>query len=175
MCVYNAYTAGVWEQWDTIVYPREAETPNGVKVAPEGLLDFLAQKVVQNLSSDDDTTRQQITDDPEDQELADERCLYIYLQAHQKRLVHCADLSSSAGISEIVDTIQKIWDQLQTRKFGLLSPSGHGDRSYFTRAKWNSSQRLAVVMETHIITIIDSLDVYILIQLGDGTVGDEYC
>ena len=171
MCLYNAYIAGVWEQWDTIVYPREAETPTGVKVAPEGLLDFLAQ----NLGAGDDTTRQQITDDPEDQELADERCLYFYLQAHQKRLVHCADLSSSAGISEIVDTIQKIWDQLQTRKFGLLSPSDHGDQSYFTRAKWNSSQRLAEVMATRIITIIDSHDMYILIQLGNGTVGDEYC
>ena len=146
MCVYNAYTAGVWEQWDTIVYPREVETPTGVKVVPEGLLDFLAQKVVQNLSTDDDTSRQQITDDPKDQELADERCLYIYLQAHQKRLVHCADLPSSAGISEIVYTTQKIWDQLQTKKFGLLC---HGDRIYFTRTKWNSSQRLAVVMETH--------------------------
>ena len=146
----HAFT-GVWEQWDTIVYPKEAETPHGVKVAPEGLLEFLAQKVVQNISAaaDDDTSRQQIPDDPENQELADERCLYIYLQAHQKRLLDC-DLSSSAGISEMVDTVQKILDQIQNRKYGLLSTSGPADRSFFTRHKWNSSQRLTVVW-THII------------------------
>ena len=148
----HAFT-GVWEQWDTIVYPREAETPHGIKVAPEGLLDFLAQKVAQNFSADDDTLSQQITDDPENQELADERCLFIYLQSHQKRLVHC-ELSSSAGISKIVDTVQKIFDQLQTRKHGLLSTSG--DQYYFTKNKCNSSQRLTVVIG-HIYTLIQLL------------------
>ena len=141
---HSCFFTGVWEQWDTIVYPKEAVTPHGVKVAPEGYLEIIVQKVQQNLGSDEDTISQQITDDPENQDLADERCLLIYLLSHRDKLVQY-DFSSSAGVSQMVSTVHQIFEQLHNRQVGLLSAPA--DRIVCTRKVWNS-QRLPMVMVT---------------------------
>ena len=131
---------GVWEQWDTIVYPKEAKTPHGVKIAPEGYLEIIAQRV-RSLGGEGTISRQ-ITDDPENQDQADERCLLIYLSSHRDRVLQC-DVSSHAGVSQMVSTVHKIFEQLHDRQVAILSTS------IYTRKVWNS-QRLSMVMATYI-------------------------
>ena len=135
---------GVWEQWDTIVYPKEAETPHGVKVAPEGYLGIVARKFLS--FGGEDTISRQITDDPENQDLSDEQCLLIYLSSHHDRLVQC-NVSSHAGISQMVSTVHKIFEQLHNRQVALLSTSTNQTTCTYTRKVWNS-QRLPMVMAT---------------------------
>lgn len=79
-----------------------------------------------------------ITDDPDNQELADELCLLAYLQHHQDRLLLC-DASLSAGVSQIVHTIERMFDQLKTKNVGFLSRAIFGDRIYFTKKECNTS------------------------------------
>ena len=129
---------GVWEQWDTIVYPKEAETPHGVKVAPEGYLEIIARKV-RSLGVEG-TISQQITDDPENQDQADERCLLIYLLSHRDRVLQC-DVPTHVGVSQMVSTVHKIFKQLHDRQVAIISAS------IYTRKVWNS-QRLPMVMAT---------------------------
>lgn len=137
----------MWEQWDTIVYPKEVATLHGTKVATEGYIDYFTQKW-REYKSEDTQTSKPITDDPENQELVDERCLLTYLQSHQDRLLLC-DVSSSAGVSQIVHTIQKIFHQLQFKKLGFLFHSlSAGDRTYFTKKECNSSQKISMVLKT---------------------------
>ena len=125
------------------MYPKEAVTPYGVKVAPEGYFERIAQKVQQNFGGEEDTINQQITDDPENQDQADERCLHIYLLSHRDRLVQ-HDFSSRADVSQMVSTVHQIFEQLHNRKVGFPSPSG--DRNCYFRKVFNS-QRLTMVIE----------------------------
>ena len=141
--LYSHIFIGTWERWDTIVYPKEVATLHGTKVAPEGYMGYFAQKW-RSYKLEDSKMSELITDDPENQELADERCLLTYLQSHHDRLVLC-DVSSGAGISQIVHTIQKIFDQLQTKHVGFLTLS-LTSRFYFVRKEHNSSQKIAVVI-----------------------------
>ena len=147
--------AGMWEQWDTIVYPKEVATFYGTKVASESFIDLIAQTFWE-FSSVVEMSKLIADDDPENQKLADERCLLTYLQSHQDRLLLC-DVSSSAGVSQIVHTIQRIFEQLQFRKVGILS----GDRSYFTKKKINSSQTISVVIK-----ILCSMHAWITYNFG---------
>lgn len=146
ICVHGfAHFTGMWERWDSIVYPKEVATLHGTKVAPEGYMDLFAQKW-RSYKSEDSKMSELITDDPENQELADERCLLTYLQSHQDRLVLC-DVSSDAGVPQVVHAIQKIFDQLQTKNVGFLSYSAF-NRSYFTKKEHNSSQKISAVIMT---------------------------
>ena len=126
------------------MYPKEAVTPHGVKVAPEGYLEVIARKFQQKFGAEEGTISQQITHDPENQDLADEQCLLIYLSSHHDILVQC-DVSSCADISQLVSTVHKIFEQLHNRQVVLLSASA--DRTIYTRKVWNS-QRLPTVMVT---------------------------
>ena len=126
------------------MYPKEVETPHGVKVAPEGYFEIFVQKVQQNLGAEEDTVSQLITDNPENQDQADERCLLIYLSSHHDRLVQ-SDISSRSGVSQMVSTVHKIFEQLHNRQVALLSTSA--DRIVCTRKVCNS-QRLPMVMVT---------------------------
>ena len=125
---------GIWKRWDTIVYWKEAE--HGLKVAPKGFLEFVTQKLGMESS-----TAKRITDDPENQDLADERCLLLYLERHKDKLINC-NVSSSSGISQTVSTVENIYGQLQRRYFGFET---NGERKYFTRKEYNSP-KLPLVM-----------------------------
>ena len=97
------------------MYWKEAEL--GLKVAPKGFLEFVSQKLGR-----ESTTAQRITDDPENQELADERCLLLYLESHRHKLIKCK-VTSSYGISQTVSTVEKIYGQLQQRHVGIETNS----------------------------------------------------
>ena len=130
---------GVWEVWNTIVYPRKPETPHRAKFAP---FRMFAQRV-QGLSGEDTISRQN-TDDPINQDLADEQCLYIYLSHHHDILVQC-EVSSHTGVSQMVSTVHRIFEQLHNRQVALLSTST--DQTTDT-PKLCNSQRLPMVMAT---------------------------
>ena len=117
------------------MYWKEAEL--GSKVAPRSFLEFVTQKLGMESS-----TAQKITDDPENQDLADERCLLLYLQSHQHKLINC-NVSSTSGISQTVSTVENIYGQLHQRDNGL-EINGR-ERRYFTRKECNS-QKLPLVM-----------------------------
>ena len=108
----------------------------GLKVAPKGFLEFVTQKLGMESS-----TAKRITDDPENQDLADERCLLLYLESHKHKLVNC-NVSSSYGISQIVSTVENIYWQLQRRHFALET---NGERKYFTRNNCNSPKLPSVM------------------------------
>lgn len=116
------------------MYWKEAE--RGLKVAPKGFLDFITQKLGMESS-----TAQKITDDPENQDLADERCLLLYLKSLKHKLINC-NVSSSSGISQTVSTIKNIYEQLQRRDIGL---EVNGEKRYFTPKEYNSP-KLPLVM-----------------------------
>ena len=116
------------------MYWKEAE--HGLKVAPRRFLEFVTQKLGMESS-----TAQKITDDPENQDLADERCLLLYLQSHKHKLINC-NVSSTSGISQTVSTVENIYGQLQRRDIGLET---NGERRYFIRKECNSP-KLPLVM-----------------------------
>lgn len=130
------------------MYQKEAEASHSVKVASEEFVEYLKQKLSHSGTGNDTISQKQMTDNPENQDLADERCLRIYLQSHQNRLIDC-DISSSSGVSQTVQTVQEIYKQLQTRKIGIVS----GDRNCYVRKDWNSSQKFPLVILQIIIII----------------------
>ena len=117
--IYLLLYAGVWEQWDTIVFPKESE--HGVS---EGL----------------ENTNRQITNiDLENQEIVAARCLGVYLNSYQIKLQTCDIISASFGISQMVYNVVLIFNQLKKRLIGYESRTG--DRMYYSHKDW-SSQKL---------------------------------
>ena len=112
---YHSYI-GVWEQWDTIVYPKEVRTDQGVKSVSDGFWDYISKKI----QITDDSERGKIGDDPEDTEKDDERCLCAYLKSYQRALLN-QGISSSSGISKITNAVIEIFEQLLRRKFIILA------------------------------------------------------
>ena len=117
------FYAGVWEQWDTIVFPKDdwVVVSSSLTVS-EGL---------------EDTDRPAI--DPENQELVVTSCLGVYLHSYQIKLQSCDIVSATFGISQMVDNVELIFNQLKYRLIGQESITGDGIP--YTRRNW-SSQKL---------------------------------
>ena len=79
---------------------------------------------------------EQITNDPEDEELVVARCLSIYLRSYKKKLQSC-DIATS----QMVYSVEQIFNQLQHRLIGHISTS---NRTCYSRKEW-SSQKLILV------------------------------
>ena len=139
------YLAGLWEQWDTIVYPKGIPTEHGVKIAQDESGPGMAEYVLSQLylSYDDpENTNPQITDNPEDQERVVERCLIIYLRSYKSKLQSCDVFSTTFAISQMVNDVRKIFDQLQNRLIGHISESGN--RIYYSKKNWSSKRLFSV-------------------------------
>ena len=120
---------GVWEQYDSIVYPGELEAGHHAKKSA-----FLGLGLFDGESSDQSI-------DPEDQEKTDTRSLRIYLHNYQENILSIS--SSSHGISKLVAIISRIYKQLERRKVGFLKRSR--ERYSFSKKDWDGSPTLIEV------------------------------
>ena len=101
---------GVWEQWDTIVFPKESKFSDG--------------------------SESKISIDPENQELVVARCLIVYLLSYQMKLQSNVTASAIFSISQMVFTVEQIFIQLKNRLIGHLS----SNRTCFTNYKLTSQR-----------------------------------
>ena len=106
----------MWEQWDTVVFPKD--------VCWSGIVSQF----------------QTAADDSEiNQELVVARCLGVYLHSYQIKLQSCDIVSASFGISQMVDNVEQVFNQLKYRLIGYESRTN--DRICYTSKDW-SSQKL---------------------------------
>ena len=130
----------MWERWDTIVYPKGTVTDHGVLTRDRneaGVVEYFL--VVSELFLEDDN--QQTPNNPEDEELVVARCLNIYLHSYKKKLQSCDIVSTTSGISQMVYSVEQIFNQFQHRLIGHVSTS---DRTCYYKKEW-SSQKLILV------------------------------
>ena len=138
------FYAGMWEQWDTIFFPKEDwVVVYSSLTGSEGLED----------------TDRPIAIDPENQELELElvvaSCLGVYLHSYQIKLQSCDIVYATFGISQMVDNVELIFNQLKYRLISQESTTGDGIP--YTRRNWSSqklnSVRFHFILCVHIIII----------------------
>ena len=131
----------MWERWDTIVYPKGIVTDHGVLLRDGDdaamLESFLAVSGELFLDGID----KRMPNNPEDEELVVARCLNIYLHSYKKKLQSCDIVSTTSGISQMIYSVEQIFNQLQHRLIGHISTS---DRTCYSSKEW-SSQKLILV------------------------------
>ena len=140
------------------MYPKEVRTEQGVKSVSDGFWDYISKK----LQFPDDSMRGQIGDDPEDMEKDDERCLWAYLEQHQIALLK-QGISSSSGISKLVNDVEKIWGQLLKRKFVIYTT---------TMEKNTLSKRSHEFSHLNLVTIVVLYSIISFIYTDNEKMGD---
>ena len=152
------FYAGVWEQWDTIAFPKEIK--RGVRDAQDASI--VSQ--FQTFSEGSENTCQQITINPENQELVVARCLGVYLNGYQTKL---QSFDAVSVISRMVYNVEQVFNQLKYRLIGHESRTG--DNPYYASKDW-SSQKLNSVRFS-----IITLCIHTLFHTGYGALGNGYC
>ena len=129
----------MWEQWDTIVFPK------GV-----GFSGIVSQ--FQTAADGSENTSQQMTNDPDNQELVVARCLDVYLHSYQIKLQSCDIVSATFGISQMVYNVELIFNQLKYRLISQESKTVY--RIYYSHKDWSSQRLNSVRTSTYNIVYI---------------------
>ena len=156
----------MWEHWDTIVYPKGTVTFSGVLVSVDGNETENFSKIRYETCTDE-----QITNiDPEDEESVVARCLSIYLHSYKKKLQSCDIVATTSGISQMIYSVEQIFNQLQHRLIGLTQ---YDDRTCYFKKDWSSQKLISVCFQYQLYFIVCIHDYFTHVDYG--TLDDEYC